>query len=162
MEKPPEKENKLLTWPNWPLKLRTSSSQEEGVNRSWSVATKRFEGSSGKVSKLLLQKVHWKKDVSGKLVMEELKDNLIELKADLVLLAMGFISPENDSLFSQSKVKLNKRGNVDADEIDYLTNRKKVFTAGDMRRGQSLVVWAIREGRQAAASVNNFLQSGIK
>ena len=162
MEKPPEKENKLLTWPNWPLKLRTSSSQEEGVSRSWSVATKRFEGTAGKVSKLLLQKVHWKKDVSGKLVMEELKDNLIELKADLVLLAMGFISPENDSLFSQSKVKLNKRGNVDADEIDYLTNRKKVFTAGDMRRGQSLVVWAIREGRQAAASVNNFLQSGIK
>ena len=162
MEKPPEKENKLMTWPYWPLKLRTSSSQEEGVQRSWSVATKKFEGKAGNVSKILLQKVNWEKDSLGRMVMKESNENPIELKADLVLLAMGFVSPENDDLFLQSKVKLNSRGNVDANEIDYSTNKRKVFTAGDMRRGQSLVVWAIREGRQAAEAVNRFLLSRKK
>ena len=162
MEKPPEKENKLMTWPHWPLKLRTSSSQEEGVQRSWSVATKKFEGKSGNVSKLLLQKINWEKDSLGRMVMKESDENPIELKADLVLLAMGFVSPDNDDLFLQSKVKLNSRGNVEANEIDYSTNKRKVFTAGDMRRGQSLVVWAIREGRQAAEAVNRFLLSGKK
>ena len=162
MEKPPAKENKLMTWPHWPLKLRTSSSQEEGVQRSWSVATKKFEGKAGNVSKLLLQKINWEKDSLGRMAMKESDENPIELKADLVLLAMGFVSPENDDLFLQSKVKLNSRGNVEANEIDYSTNKRKVFTAGDMRRGQSLVVWAIREGRQAAEAVNRFLLSGKK
>ena len=108
-----------------PLKLRTSSSQEEGVQRSWSVATKKFEGKAGNVSKLLLQKINWEKDSLGRMVMKESDENPIELKADLVLLAMGFVSPENDDLFLQSKVKLNSRGNVEANDIDYSTNKKK-------------------------------------
>ena len=158
LEKPPEKENKLLTWPHWPLKLRTSSSQEEGVDRNWSVATKSFEGSNGKVSKLNLQKVEWKKNNNGNKLMGDSSEKPIELKADLVLLAMGFVSPKNNELFTQSNVTLDKRGNVEANEENFKTNLKKVFSAGDMRRGQSLVVWAIREGRLAAESVNNFLK----
>ncbi len=157
LEKPPQKENKLLTWPNWPLKLRTSSSQEEGVARNWSVATKRFEGNKGKVESLILNEVEWKKNGSGQHVMNEKINSTIELKADLVLLAMGFVSPDNDFLFHQSGVDLDKRGNVSANEEDYKTNKGKIFAAGDIRRGQSLVVWAIREGRQAAESVTRFL-----
>ena len=159
LEKPPARENKLLTWPNWPLKLRTSSSQEEGVTRNWSVATSRFEGSNGKVENLILHEVEWSKNSSGQHVMKEKINSSIKLKADLVLLAMGFISPDNDSLFNQSGIDLDQRGNVDANEIDYKTNKNKIFAAGDIRRGPSLVVWAIREGRLAADSVNKFLKN---
>ena len=162
LEKPPEKENKLLTWPNWPLKLRTSSSQEEGVDRNWSVATKSFEGSNGKVSRLNLHKVEWKENSNGQKLMEDSSEKPIGLKADLVLLAMGFVSPQNNELFTQSNVVLDKRGNVQANEENFNTNLKKVFSAGDMRRGQSLVVWAIREGRLAAESVNKFLKNDSK
>ena len=158
LEKPPTKENKLLTWPNWPLKLRTSSSQEEGVTRNWSVATKRFEGTNGRVEGLILQEVEWQKNGSGQQIMKEKINSTIKLKADLVLLAMGFVSPENESLFDQSGVDLDHRGNVNASVNNYQTNKSKVFAAGDIRRGQSLVVWAIREGRDAAESVNNFLE----
>merc|ERR1711991_186917 len=164
LEKPPVKENKMLTWPNWPLKLRTSSSHEEGANRNWSVSTKKFEGNSNGVKTLTLQKILWKKSENGKILMEESKDKKSEfkIKADLVLLAMGFVHPVKDRLISESGLKLDERGNVKANEVDYKTNLKNVFVSGDMRRGQSLVVWAIREGRQVAHNVDKFLMGKTK
>ncbi len=159
LDKPPVKENKLLTWPNWPLKLRTSSSHEEGVERTWSVSTQLFEGRQNKVKSLKLKKVFWEKDKRGKFVLNNDKTDTEEfsIKADLVLLAMGFLHPIKDKLISESGLKLDERGNVKANDIDYKTNLDKVFVSGDMRRGQSLVVWAIREGRQVAHSVDKFL-----
>ena len=159
LEKPPEKEDKLLTWPNWPLKLRTSSSHEEGVDRNWSVSTKTFEGDKNKVKELRLKKVEWTKNENGKIQLDELKgkSSEISLKADLVLLAMGFLHPVKDNLIKSLDLSLDDRGNVKANDLDYKTNRNKIFVSGDMRRGQSLVVWAIREGRQVAHSVDKFL-----
>ncbi len=159
LEKPPEKENKLLTWPNWPLKLRTSSSHEEGVRRNWSVSTKSFDGDGKKVNSLTLKKVEWKKNKEGRFEIKEIegKSSEIILKADLVLLAMGFLHPKKDDLLKDSKIQLDPRGNVRANDKDYKTSLDKVFVSGDMRRGQSLVVWAIREGRQVAHSVDKFL-----
>ena len=164
LEKPPEMENKLLTWPNWPLKLRTSSSHEEGVKRNWSVATKSFHGNKNNVQSITLKKLEWKKDKYGKNEMKEIsgKDAEISIKADLILLAMGFLHPVKDKLITNSGLSLDERGNVKATEEDYKTNLKKVFVSGDMRRGQSLVVWAIREGRQAAHSVDKFLMGSTK
>ena len=161
LEKPPEKEDKMLTWPDWPLKLRTSSSHEEGVDRNWSVSTKLFEGENGKVKGLKLKKVKWQKDKNDNFQLIELngKNSEINLKADLVLLAMGFLHPVKDNLINSSGLELDARGNVQASESDYKTNLSKVFVSGDMRRGQSLVVWAIREGRQAAHNVDKFLMS---
>ena len=158
LEKPPEKEDKLLTWPNWPLKLRTSSSHEEGVDRNWSVSTKTFEGDKNKVKELRLKKVEWTKNENGKIQLDELKgkSSEISLKADLVLLAMGFLHPVKDNLIKSLDLSLDDRGNVKANDLDYKTNRNKIFVSGDMRRGQSLVVWAIREGRQVAHSVDKF------
>jgi len=150
MPEPPEKEDKLSTWPNWPLKLRTSSSQEEGANREFSVMTQSFEGdANGNVKKLHCIKVD--KD------FKPIESSEFHIKADLVLLAMGFVSPKFDGLLKDSKVSLDNRKNVLANTTDYKTNLDKVWTAGDMRRGQSLVVWAIREGRQCARSVDEFL-----
>jgi glutamate synthase (NADPH/NADH) small chain len=150
MPEPPEKEDKLSTWPNWPLKLRTSSSQEEGANREFSVMTQSFEGdANGNVKKLHCIKV----DKNFK----PIESSEFHIKADLVLLAMGFVSPKFDGLLKDSKVNLDNRKNVLANTTDYKTNLDKVWTAGDMRRGQSLVVWAIREGRQCARAVDEFL-----
>ena len=150
MPEPPEKEDKLSTWPNWPLKLRTSSSQEEGANREFSVMTQSFEGdANGNVKKLHCIKVD--KD------FKPIESSEFHIKADLVLLAMGFVSPKFDGLLKDSKVNLDNRKNVLANTTDYKTNLDKVWTAGDMRRGQSLVVWAIREGRQCARAVDEFL-----
>ncbi len=159
LEKPPEKENKLLTWPNWPLKLRTSSSHEEGVIRNWSVSTKFFEGNNNRVQSLKLKRVEWQQNPNGKLELKESKksNSEIDIKADLVLLAMGFVHPKKDKLIEKLGVGLDDRGNVKANDVDYKTNMNKVFVSGDMRRGQSLVVWAIREGRQVAHSVDKFL-----
>jgi glutamate synthase (NADPH) small chain len=158
MPMPPEAENKPLVWPYWPTKLRTSSSHEEGCARDWSVATKRFEGSNGKVEKLIAARVEWK---DGK--FEEVPNSEFEMKADLVLLAMGFVSPTQSGLleqFSALGVEKDQRQNVKAATegiMAYQTTNAKVFAAGDMRRGQSLVVWAIREGRQCARSVDEYL-----
>ncbi|MCA3560184.1 MAG: glutamate synthase subunit beta [Aestuariivirga sp.] len=149
MPKPPEKENKLLTWPNWPLKLRTSSSHMEGADREFSVLTKSFSGENGQVKTLNCVRVD-----GG---MKEIPGSEFELKADLVLLAMGFVHPVHEGLLKSLEVKLDGRGNVDANVMNYKTSARKVFSAGDMRRGQSLVVWAIREGRQAAHAVDQFL-----
>lgn len=154
LPQPPEQENKPLVWPYWPTKLRTSSSHEEGCDRDWSVATKRFEGKNGKVEKLIGVRLEWK---DGK--MSEIPGSEFEMKADLVLLAMGFVAPAAQVL-SAFGVEKDARGNAKAGtdgEGCYKTNVDKVFAAGDMRRGQSLVVWAIREGRQAARAVDEFL-----
>jgi glutamate synthase (NADPH/NADH) small chain len=157
LPQPPEHENKPLVWPNWPIKLRTSSSHEEGCDRDWSVTTKRFEGSNGKVEKLIAARVEWHRDGNGPPKMVEIPGSEFELKADLVLFAMGFVGPVQTGLLEQFGVERDARSNVKADTDSYQTSVPKVFAAGDIRRGQSLVVWAIREGRQAARSVDQFL-----
>jgi glutamate synthase (NADPH/NADH) small chain len=157
LPKPPKKENKELTWPNWPNKLRTSSSQEEGCERDWSVSTKSFDGNNGQVTKMNLVRVDWQKDDNGRWQMSEIPESEFELKADLVLLAMGFVHPVHEGMLTELGVTLDGRGNVQADTNYYRTSVDKVFVAGDMRRGQSLVVWAIREGRQAARAVDEHL-----
>ncbi|MDR6584795.1 glutamate synthase subunit beta [Herbaspirillum sp. BH-1] len=154
MPQPPESENKPLVWPYWPIKLRTSSSHEEGCERDFAVTTKRLEGKGGKVEKLIAARVEFK---DGKMV--EVPDSEFEIKADLVLLAMGFVSPVAQVLEAFG-VDKDARGNAKATtdgEGCYKTSVDKVFAAGDMRRGQSLVVWAIREGRQCARAVDEFL-----
>jgi glutamate synthase (NADPH) small chain len=154
MPQPPEKENKFLVWPNWPLKMRTSSSHEEGAERDWSVATKALIGENGKVTGLKGIKLEWQ----GR-EMKEIPGSEFTIKADLVLLAMGFVSPLQNVLDAFG-VEKDNRGNVKATtdgEGCYKTTQEKVFTAGDMRRGQSLVVWAIREGRQCAKAVDEYL-----
>ncbi|OIQ99108.1 glutamate synthase [NADPH] small chain [mine drainage metagenome] len=154
MPQPPEKENKELVWPNWPLKMRTSSSHEEGVSRDWSVTTKALMGENGKVVALKGARVEWK---DGK--MSEIAGSEFTIPADLVFLAMGFVSPIQ-KLLEAFGVEKDQRGNVKATtdgEGCYKTSKEKVFAAGDVRRGQSLVVWAIREGRQAARAVDEFL-----
>lgn len=155
MPQPPKQENKPLVWPYWPIKLRSSSSHEEGCERDWAVATKSFVGTGGKVEKLRAARVEWK---DGKII--EIAGSEFELKADLVLLAMGFLGPVQSGLLEQLGTEPDARSNVKA-ETDgahaYATSVPKVFAAGDMRRGQSLVVWAIREGRQCARAVDEFL-----
>jgi glutamate synthase (NADPH/NADH) small chain len=157
LPRPPERENKPLTWPDWPLKLRTSSSQEEGCERDWSVLTKRAIGEGGRVTALECVQIDWLKSPDGRFVMQEIPHSAFTLKADLVLLAMGFLGPRQSGMIEQSGVELDARGNVRANTVDYRTSVPKLFAAGDMRRGQSLVVWAIREGRQCARSVDEFL-----
>jgi glutamate synthase (NADPH/NADH) small chain len=157
LPQPPEQEEKPLVWPYWPVKLRSSSSHEEGCQRDWAVATKRFEGRDGKVEKLVAARVAWQKDENGQMAMREIPDTEFEMKADLVLLAMGFVGPVHAGLLSDLDVAKDGRGNVQADTDSYRTSVPKVFAAGDMRRGQSLVVWAIREGRQCARAVDEFL-----
>jgi glutamate synthase (NADPH) small chain len=149
MPRPPDKENKPLVWPDWPLKFRTSSSQQEGAERDFSVVTKSFSGENGEVKKLHCVRVDGK--------MQPIAGTEFELKADLVLLAMGFLGPVQEGMLASLGVKLDGRGNVEANVMNYKSSIPKVFSAGDMRRGQSLVVWAIREGRQAARAVDEFL-----
>ena len=149
MPEPPEKENKQMTWPYWPLKMRTSSSQAEGAVRDFSVLTESFEGSDGILTGLNCIRVDDN--------LKKIDNSAFKIKADLVLLAMGFVHPIHEGLLKQIGVTLNDRGNVQANEDDYMTNINKIFVAGDMRRGQSLVVWAIREGRQVAHSVDKYL-----
>ncbi|SMC75053.1 glutamate synthase subunit beta [Novosphingobium sp. B1] len=151
MPKPPEKEDKALSWPNWPLKLRTSSSHEEGCEREFAVLTKRVVGEND-VSGLECVRVEW---VDGK--MQEVPGSEFVLKADLILLAMGFVGPRKQGLLEQAGVELDPRGNVKGNVADYKTSVGNVFACGDMRRGQSLVVWAIREGRQCARAVDEAL-----
>ncbi|MCC7218904.1 MAG: glutamate synthase subunit beta [Burkholderiales bacterium] len=158
LPQPPEHENKPMTWPYWPIKLRTSSSHEEGCSRDWSVTTKRFEGSDGKVERLVAARLEWSKDpATGQMKMTEVPGSEFALQADLVLLAMGFTGPAAKSMLGQFGVERDPRSNVKASTDDYRTSVPKVFAAGDMRRGQSLVVWAIREGRQCARAVDEFL-----
>jgi glutamate synthase (NADPH/NADH) small chain len=157
LPQPPEHENKALTWPDWPLKMRTSSSQEEGCARDWAVLTRRAIGANGRIEALECVRVDWVKDASGRFQMKDVEGSQFHLKADLVLLAMGFLGPRKRGLLEQAGVELDPRSNVKANTNDYRTSVEKIFSCGDMRRGQSLVVWAIREGRQAARSVDQFL-----
>ncbi len=149
LPQPPGRENKMLTWPDWPLKLRTSSSHEEGAERDFAVMTTKFSGDHGAVKKLHCVRVDAK--------MKPIPGTEFELAADLVLLAMGFVHPVHDGMLKSLDLALDQRGNVSASTSDYRTSVDKVFAAGDMRRGQSLVVWAIREGRQAAHAVDKYL-----
>jgi glutamate synthase (NADPH/NADH) small chain len=151
MPKPPEKEDKALSWPNWPLKLRTSSSHEEGVERDWAILAKRVVGDND-VKGLECVRVEWQ---GGS--MQEIPGSEFVLEAELILLAMGFVGPRKQGLLDQAGVDLDGRGNVAANVVDYRTSDPKIFACGDMRRGQSLVVWAIREGRQAARAVDEAL-----
>ncbi|KLI64612.1 glutamate synthase subunit beta [Aurantiacibacter marinus] len=152
MPQPPAHENKLMTWPDWPMKLRTSSSHEEGVERDWAVLTKEVESKDGQVTGLKCVRADWSE---GKL--REVPGSEFTLPADLILLAMGFLGPRKQGMIDQAGIDLTARGNVDANTHDYRTSDPDVYACGDMRRGQSLVVWAIREGRQCAASVDEAL-----
>jgi len=149
MPQPPEHENKLMTWPDWPLKLRTSSSHEEGAQRQFAVMTQRFSGADGRVRKLHCVRLDER--------MKPVAGTEFDIAADLVLLAMGFVHPVHEGMIEKLQLALDPRGNVKADTLAYQSSNPKVFAAGDMRRGQSLVVWAIREGRQAAHAVDKFL-----
>jgi glutamate synthase (NADPH/NADH) small chain len=157
MPMPPARENKALTWPDWPLKLRTSSSHEEGCERDFAVATKRAVGEGGRITGLECVRLEWD---GGR--MREVEGSEFTLKADLVFLAMGFLGPLRDGVVAQSGAELDPRGNVKANVADYRTSVDGVFACGDMRRGQSLVVWAIREGRQCAQAVDEFLMGASK
>ncbi|RZV34476.1 MAG: glutamate synthase, partial [Sphingomonadaceae bacterium] len=152
MPRPPEKEDKAMTWPDWPLKLRTSSSHEEGAKRDWSVLTKRVVGDGETITGLECVRIEWK---DGQ--FHEIPGSEFTLPADLILLAMGFTGPRKRGLLDKAGVSLTDRGNVCADEQSYLTSEPGIYTCGDMRRGQSLVVWAIREGRQCARAVDEAL-----
>ncbi len=158
--KPPEKEDKEKTWPEWPNKLRTSSSHEEGCERDWSVLSKFFNGEDGRVTSIDAVRIDWTQE-DGRWVMHEVAGSEFQMPADLVLLAAGFVHPVREGLLTDLGVALSKDGNVDADTETYKTSVDKVFAAGDMRRGQSLVVWAIREGRQCARSVDEFLMGTV-
>lgn len=161
LPKPPEGVDKGLTWPDWPNKMRTSTSQEEGCERMWSVGTKEFIGDEqGNLKAVRCIKVEWNKDNAGNWVMSEVAGSEFELLADLVTLAMGFVHPVHEGMLKQLGVELDARGNVKGvteGKTAYHTSVDSVFAAGDMRRGQSLVVWAIREGRQCARAVDEFL-----
>jgi glutamate synthase (NADPH/NADH) small chain len=161
LDKPPVKEDKAMTWPDWPNKLRTSSSQEEGCERMWNVVTKSFvDDGNGNVKALKCALVRWDKDADGRWQMSEVEGSEFELKADLVTLAMGFVHPVHKGMIEELGLELDGRGNVNGStegEDAYKTSIDGVFSAGDMRRGQSLVVWAIREGRQAAHAVDKYL-----
>jgi glutamate synthase (NADPH/NADH) small chain len=157
LSRPPDHEQKALTWPDWPLKLRTSSSHEEGCDRDWSVLTRRAKGTGGRIEALECVRVEWQKGDDGRMQMVEVPNSTFDLKADLVLLAMGFVGPRKAGLVEQAAVEHDGRGNVKANVLDYKTNVPNVFSCGDMRRGQSLVVWAIREGRQCARAVDEAL-----
>jgi glutamate synthase (NADPH/NADH) small chain len=149
MPQPPEHENKPLTWPLWPLKLRTSSSHEEGVKRDFAVLTTKFTGENGAVKKLHCARADAK--------FQPIPGTEFTIDADLVLLAMGFVHPVHEGMIKSLGLALDPRGNIKADTIAYQSSLPKVFAAGDMRRGQSLVVWAIREGRQCAHAIDKFL-----
>jgi glutamate synthase (NADPH) small chain len=165
LDRPPEKEDKGLTWPKWPNKMRTSSSQEEGCERMWNVSTKSFKGDAeGNVTSVKYNLVRWEKGADGRIQMQAVPGSDGELKADLVLLAMGFVHPVHEGMIEELRetadLELDTRGNVKGvtDGPDaYKTSVEGVFSAGDMRRGQSLVVWAIREGRQCARAVDEWL-----
>ena len=154
MPQPPERENKALTWPNWPLKMRTSSSQEEGCERDFAVATRRAIGSDGRIEALECVRLEWTHGADGRLRMTPIPGSEFMLKADLVLLAMGFLGPHRDGLLEQAEVALDARGASRPTPTTTRPRPVKIFACGDMRRGQSLVVWAIREGRQCARAVD--------
>ena len=159
LPQPPLHENKALTWPNWPMKLRTSTSQEEGATREFSVLTQAFAGQDGRVTALQCARSETVVGPDGRMTIQAAPGTEFEIEADLVLLAMGFTGPRRDGAVGDSRVELTRQGNVQANTSDYRASRDRVFACGDTRRGQSLVVWAIREGRECAAAVNAYLEA---
>ena len=158
LPEPPVTRNETNPWPQWPLILRTSGAHEEGGVRDYNILTKRFSGYEGSVSKLEAVKVRWgKPDKNGRPTMEEISGSEFEIEVDLVLLAIGFVHPEHKGMITDLGVTLDERGNVLTDS-DKMTNRPGIFSAGDMSRGQSLVVWAIAEGREAARGIDKYLK----
>jgi glutamate synthase (NADPH/NADH) small chain len=158
LERPPEQRSEATPWPEWPLMYRTSSSHEEGGEREFAVLTKRFSGEAGRVKSLTAVRVEFgEPDASGRPVMNEIPSSEFEIPADLVLLAMGFLHPVHEELLEKLGVRLDPRGNVAADTTGFATSEPGIFAAGDCRRGQSLVVWAIWEGREAARQVDRYL-----
>jgi glutamate synthase (NADPH/NADH) small chain len=155
LPKPPNQRDESMPWPYWPTVLRTSSAHEEGGNRDWSVGTKKFTGSNGRVEQLHGVRLEWFSE-GGRMQMREVAGSEFALPADLVLLAMGFVGPQKPGLIEGLGVELDPRGNVKADD-NYMTTQPGVFATGDSRRGQSLIVWAIWEGREAAVGVDKFL-----
>jgi glutamate synthase (NADPH/NADH) small chain len=157
LPKPPECRTENMAWPKYPMLLKTTTSHEEGGNRDWSVLTKEFKGKEGKVENISCVRLDFsRKDEKGCPVMKEIPGSGFEIRADLVILAVGFLHPEKHGLLSDLSVELDERGNVKTDS-NYMTSVKKVFSAGDMRRGQSLVVWAISEGRRAGRAIDEYL-----
>lgn len=157
LPRPPESRTPDMPWPYWPMILRTSSSHEEGVIRDWSINTKRFSGDEqGNVKKLHAVRLEWKKGDNGRLQMVEIPGSEFEMEVDLVLLALGFLGPEREGMLTDLAVELDSRGNVAVNK-DYMTSVPGIFSCGDMRRGQSLVVWAIWEGRECARGVDKYL-----
>ncbi len=159
MPQPPARENKAMTWPDWPLKMRTSSSQEEGCERDFSVLTKRVISENGKVTAIECVRAEWALGANGQMTMQEVPGSAFQIKADMVLLAMGFLGPRTDALLEQAAVEMTPRGAVKAEIKDHRTSTERIFACGDMRRGQSLVVWAIREGRECAVAVDEYLRT---
>ncbi len=158
LSRPPEHPDIAMTWPDWPMMLRSSHAHEEGCERDWSITTKEFGGNDeGRVTHLRCARVRWAPAENGRPKMTEIPRSVFDIKADLVLLAMGFVHPIHDGMVRELQLGLDSRGNVTADTLKYQTSNPKIFAAGDMRRGQSLIVWAIREGRQAARAVDEFL-----
>jgi glutamate synthase (NADPH/NADH) small chain len=162
MPQPPLHENKALTWPLWPMKLRTSSSQEEGAEREFSVVTTAFVGEDGRVAGLRCARTELVRGADGRMTFEPVAGTEFELKADLVLLAMGFVGPVAEGALEQSAVELTGQGTVKASFEGFRTSNPRIFACGDMRRGQSLVVWAIREGRDCAAAVDAVLSADLR
>jgi glutamate synthase (NADPH/NADH) small chain len=160
LPKPPDRENKALTWPHWPMKLRTSTSHEEGCERDWAIGTRAFLGDNGWVTGVQTVRLDWRPEEEGRWRMQELPGSETVIPAELVLLALGFVHPVYEGMLAQLGVALDAQGNVRANTTNYQTSRHQVFVAGDMRRGQSLVVWAIKEGRQCARAVDEFLMGG--
>ncbi len=160
LPKPPARENKGLTWPHWPLKLRTSTSHEEGGERDWAIGAKAFLGDNGWVTGVRTARLDWRQEAAGHWTMQEIPGSDAVIPAELVLLALGFVHPVYEGMLAQLGVALDAQGNVRANTENYQTSLNQVFSAGDMRRGQSLVVWAIREGRQCARAVDEFLMGG--
>ena len=156
LPKPPESRTPAMAWPKYPLLLKTTTSHEEGGERHWSVLTKKFNGNNGKVTGVSCVRVEFVKDAKGMQVMKELPGSEFEIKADLVILAIGFLYPKKEGLLAQLGVELDPRGNVKT-AANYMSSAAGVFSAGDMRRGQSLVVWAISEGRGAARAIDEYL-----
>jgi glutamate synthase (NADPH/NADH) small chain len=158
LERPPDRKNPSTPWPLWPLIFRSSSSHEEGGAREYAVLTKRFEGAKGRVERLHAVRVHFgPPDSSGRPTMEEVRGSDFSIPADLVLLAMGFLHPVHENLIQDLGIKRDARGNIEASQTQFATSEAGVFAAGDCRRGQSLVVWALWEGREAARAVDAYL-----
>ncbi|MDQ6974882.1 MAG: glutamate synthase subunit beta [Mariprofundaceae bacterium] len=157
MPAPAETIDKLVTWPIWPMKMRTSTSQEEGCERDFAIVSKRFVGEDGHVTAIECARVNWSQDDNGRWNMKEIEGSDFTLQADAVFLAMGFLHPVHEGMIEELALEKDGRGNVSANPSDYQTSLEKVFSAGDMRSGQSLVVRAINEGRQCAYSIDRYL-----